>query len=793
MDKLQIKQILFATDFLESSRLALDYAVAFAHHFKATVVLLHAVELSTPAEEAEAVTGRPSLSRKAAEERLEAFASGLRRTGLEVKTLVEDGTPCQVILDAVKAYSPDLLVLGVHGDHRGVGHLVIGSNTEKILLSVACPTLSVGAHVFGGTDLTLKLQEIVYCSDFTPEAAAAASYALLLGKEFNVRVDVCHLAPTPFEHGSESANKLAADYCNALRRTIPDTADLWCTPAFHIKHGLALDQILKRAEAETAGLIVLGVRAESQLARHLHTSFAYQLLTRAACPVLSVPEGPDRVHPGNSGTGQGKRRSGRKSRPRKLASASMPFIKHRMAQLVTVPGRRMDVVSQASELCSGWPLPSSHRGERARRAWSDLRMKTRHFLRYIAPLCGVALSLAGCGRSDSKKEQPPAAAVALVQRGNISHLLSLAGQFQAYQVVDVHAKVSGYVRHIYVDIGDRVHAGEILATLEVPELNAQYRSTESEALRSQYAITAAQHEVSRAKALHTAVQANYDRLAAASAQRPGLIAAQELDNARSQAEATQEQLDAALAQLSGAKQAANTATADQQRVGDLEAYTRVIAPLNGVVAWRYADTGVLIQEGTNSETQAMPLIKLAQSDLLRLRVPVPEDAVRYVHIGDPMQIRVDALDDNFSGKVVRFTRNLDLDTRTMETEVDVPNPTLKITPGMYANTYLRLAHRENVLTIPIAAVQTTGNKESVLVLNANNQVETRSLQLGLRGSLLVEVTNGLQAGDRVVDGDASSFHAGETVTPRVQQEPASDIMHEEGGVTESQQNNGGGN
>jgi RND family efflux transporter MFP subunit len=405
----------------------------------------------------------------------------------------------------------------------------------------------------------------------------------------------------------------------------------------------------------------------------------------------------------------------------------------------------------------------------------------------------TSLLTTGCRHGDTSKKSPPpppAAAVAVVQRGNISHLLSLAGQFQAYQVVDVHAKVAGYVRHIYVDIGDRVHAGEVLATLEVPELNAQYRGTQSEARRSQDAITAAQHEVSRAKALHTAVQANYDRLADTSAQRPGLVAAQELDNARAQAEASQEQMDAATAQLAAAQQGADAATADQQRVGALQSYTNVIAPLDGVVAWRYADTGVLLQEGTNSETQAMPLIQLAQSGLLRLRVPVPEDAVRYVHIGDPMQVRVDALDNNFSGNVVRFTRNLDLKTRTMETEVDVPNPTLAITPGMYANTYLQLTHRENVLTIPILAVQGSGTKATVWVLNANNHAEQRTVQVGLRGSTLVEVVSGLNEGDHVLLGDPTSYHDGEQVTPRIQQEPANDIMHEEGGVTDPQENEG---
>lgn len=412
-----------------------------------------------------------------------------------------------------------------------------------------------------------------------------------------------------------------------------------------------------------------------------------------------------------------------------------------------------------------------------------------------ARLLAAFLLLAGAGcRSSapaSSAAGPQAAAVAVVQRGSIAHQLSLAGQFQPFQVIDVHAKVSGYVRHIYVDIGDRVRAGQTLATLEVPELNAQYRGTQSEALRSQDTITAAEHDVTRARSLHAALAANYDRLQKASQAQPGVIAAQELDNARSQAAASQAQIDAALASLSGAKQGAATTEADQQRVGALQAYTTVKAPLTGVVTWRYADNGSLIQAGTSSDTQSLPLVKLSQSDLLRLRVPVPEDAIRYVHEGDPMSIRVDALGQSFDGKVVRFTRSLDPTTRTMETEVDVPNPQLAITPGMYANTSLRLAHRENVLTLPITAVQGTGGSGTVMVLDPNNRVEQRTVQLGLRGSVLVEIVGGLKAGDRVVIGDPSRFHDGEIVTPRVQPEPASDTTNDEGGMTDTQANGGG--
>ncbi len=392
------------------------------------------------------------------------------------------------------------------------------------------------------------------------------------------------------------------------------------------------------------------------------------------------------------------------------------------------------------------------------------------------------LSLSGCRRkaASSGPAQPPTVPVAFVQRGTIAHTLSLAGQFQPYQVVEVHAKVAGYLRRIYVDIGDRVRAGQTLAALEVPELNAQYAGTQSEALRSRDAIATAEGEVARARSLHAALAANYGRLEKASREQPGVIAEQELDNARSQAEASQAQVDGALSALSGAKQGAAAAAADQRRVGALQGYATVTAPLKGVIVWRYADTGALIQTGTSSETQTLPIVKLAQSDLLRLRVPVPEDAIRYVREGDAMAIHVAALGRDFPGKVARFARDLDPQTRSMQTEVDVPNADLAITPGMYANTSLTLEHRENVPTLPLAAV----TDESALVLDGQNRVERRKVATGLRGSRLMEITSGLEPGDRVVLGANSSLKDGTAVTPLVQQEPANDTMREEGGMTD---------
>jgi RND family efflux transporter MFP subunit len=393
--------------------------------------------------------------------------------------------------------------------------------------------------------------------------------------------------------------------------------------------------------------------------------------------------------------------------------------------------------------------------------------------------------------SEASAANAAAAAVVAVSRGNIAQVLNLAGQFQPYQVVDVHAKVSGYIRNIYVDIGDRVHTGETLAILEVPELNAQLKGTQSQFARSKDEITRAQHEVTRAESEHSAVHADYLRLVQAAAAQPGLIAQQELDNAQSKDLSTSAQIDAAQAALSSAKQGSNVADADRERVQDLNNYTHVTAPLNGVIIFRYADTGALIQAGTSSDTQSLPIVKLSQSDLLRLRVPVPEDAVRYVHVGQNMQVRVDALGRSLTGMVVRFTRNVSLDTHTMETEIDVPNKDLSLTPGMYANTELQLDHRDNVLTIPVRAVVNDGNKRTVLVVDSQNHVQQRVIQTGIQGSEQVEVIGGLTEGEPVIVGGQSKYQVGEQVIPKFQKENTNDIIREEGGESDAQADKGG--
>jgi len=389
----------------------------------------------------------------------------------------------------------------------------------------------------------------------------------------------------------------------------------------------------------------------------------------------------------------------------------------------------------------------------------------------------------------------PSAKVAVAARGDIAHTLSLAGQFQPYQVVDVHPKVTGFMVKINVDIGDKVRKGQTLAVLEVPELNAQLKGTVFEVQRAKDDLLRAQNEIKRDEAIHSALHADYERLLETSKAQPGLIAQQELDDAESKDLSSESQVDAAKAAAAAAEQHAEVAHTDNDRVQALKNYTNVVAPLDGVIVWRYADTGALIQSGTNSNEQDIPIVRLSQSSLLRLRMPIPENDVQFVHLGAPMQVRVDAIGRSFTGKIVRFTRDVNFETRTMETEIDVENQDLSISPGMYANTQMQLASASNVTTIPVEALVLKGNRESVYSLDASNRVHIRNVEVGLRGSKLVEIKNGLEPGDRVILGGQENYAEGEEVSPILTQTPASEVMRESGGVidmkAEADENSGG--
>jgi RND family efflux transporter MFP subunit len=360
----------------------------------------------------------------------------------------------------------------------------------------------------------------------------------------------------------------------------------------------------------------------------------------------------------------------------------------------------------------------------------------------------------------------PPAAVARVERRNVGSTLAIAGEFKPFQDVDVHAKVAGYIRQIYVDVGDHVKEGQTLAVLEVPELAAQLTGSEAAVRAAEEQIHKAQGDVQRAKSSHAAAHSAYVRLKQAADSRAGLVAQQEVDDSQAKDLETEGQTASAEAELAAAKQQLEVAQANQKQYSALANYTHIVAPFAGVITNRYADTGALIAAGTSSSTQAIPVVRLAETSKLRLVLPIPESVVAQIHLGDPVKAHVQALDQDIEGRVSRFADSLDLQTRTMETEIDFENRSGRLLPGMYTETQLSLREKKNALTIPLEAVSRNGEEATVLAVNAENVVQERKVRLGVEDSTRIEVLSGLSEGERVIIGNRSEYHDGEKIQPR---------------------------
>ena len=395
-------------------------------------------------------------------------------------------------------------------------------------------------------------------------------------------------------------------------------------------------------------------------------------------------------------------------------------------------------------------------------------MRVKRTLFYVLGFVLAILAIAfllhhRSGHTESAQVSPPVPDVSVVNAriGNIAQQLAVAGIFQPFQEIDVHGKVSGYIRHIYVDIGDRVHQGQTLAVLEVPELQAEVAGAQAGVSQSQDQIARLGSGVAQQQAAYAATHSNYVRLKQASDQQPGLVAAQELEDALARDRAAEAQVYAARSAVAAAQGQLGVSRADRLRVSSMAQYATITAPFTGVVTARYADTGSLIPAGT-SESNAQAVVRLAQSDVLRLRMPVPEQDVPLVHIGSTVEVHVQATGQQFPGTVVRFTRDVTNATRTMMTEVDVKNPTLILTPGMYAEVTFNLKQKTNALIVPAAAL-IQGDQPTVLIVNGEGHVERRGVGLGIASANLQEVTSGLQPSNQVIVGGLSTLQPGEHV------------------------------
>jgi len=385
----------------------------------------------------------------------------------------------------------------------------------------------------------------------------------------------------------------------------------------------------------------------------------------------------------------------------------------------------------------------------------------------------LAVLLGSCSGPGGKvnADSVPAVTVGVthVAKKTLSRTLTLSSELVPFQEIDVYAKESGYVQKLSVDYGSHVKTGQVMAVLEIPELIAQIDMDQAGIKSASDEVQRAEHELKRYEAQYKALHLEYTRLNEVFTTQPGIVAQQEVDDAQGKDLAAASQVDAGQAALSAAQGQLATTKAKLAHDQALYDYSKITAPFTGVVTERYANLGTLMQMGTSSSTQAMPLVRLSQDDLFRLVIPVPESYVRYIRIGDPVSVRVPSLNRSFPGKIARFSVDVRQDTRTMHTEVDVPNPDRTLMPGLYAEASVSLEHRDDIPAVPLQALNHEGDKTTVFLVNSNGEIEDRPVTLGIQTATYVEIVSGLGGGEEVIVSDRSGLKVGQKVHPQTVQ------------------------
>jgi RND family efflux transporter MFP subunit len=355
--------------------------------------------------------------------------------------------------------------------------------------------------------------------------------------------------------------------------------------------------------------------------------------------------------------------------------------------------------------------------------------------------------------------------VAKVVRSNLADNLTLTGEFVPYQEIDVMAKEAGYIKSIRVDIGDRVQSGQLLAELEIPEMQNDLARSAAGVQAAEADISKAKGDLSQAQSSYEIADLSYKRIADVLKREPGLVPQQEVDVAHSKQLEAAALVSVAQSNLETARRKLTMAQAEQARWATMQKYTIISAPFTGVITKRYANTGAMIQQGIASDTQAMPVVRLSQNSLLRLMLPVPESAVPSVHIGETVQVSVAALEKSFPGRVTRFEDKISTSTRTMNTEVDVPNSDYVLVPGMYAEVNLGLRASASVLAVPVEAVE-TGEVPSVYAVR-NSTIHIIPVVTGLKTAQQEEIRSGVAEGDLVIIGRHAGLSEGDKVQPKL--------------------------
>jgi RND family efflux transporter MFP subunit len=347
------------------------------------------------------------------------------------------------------------------------------------------------------------------------------------------------------------------------------------------------------------------------------------------------------------------------------------------------------------------------------------------------------------------------------RRVTVAQRMQTNATLAPFEVADLFAKVTGYLSDVRVDIGDHVKAGQVLAVIDLPEMEKQLAEDEAQLSSKQSALETAPRQVVHDRANVVLQDVTLQRQAALF--KDGWVPAQMLDQNSANTAIARADLGVAKANRTLAAHQIDLAAATVEKTKTLLAYTQIVAPFDGVVARRLVNRGDLVQPPTG--TLMTPLFTVQRIDIIRVFCDVPENDVPYLHIGDAAIVKPSGFDGKpFIGKVTRFSLRLDPETRNMRTEIDLPNPEERLYPGMYAEVSLEMNRRPDALTVPAAAVGSDGGGNFVDTITGN-RVMRLAIKTGLTDNGRSEVTTGLSEETPVVATIKGAPPAGTAVQP----------------------------
>ena len=286
-NRVQLKNVLCATDFSPSAASALAFAAQVAKSFRAKLFVVHA---KTPENYALSVAETWSSANAVLEECVVETRRNLYNQfpSLDSEVLVAEGGVAAVVESVATDKKADLIVVGTNG-RRGLGRFILGSTAEDVLRRATCPVLTIGPHSPSDPPQETKFQKIVYATNFSDSSPAAAAYAVALAQEYQAHLTLLHVIEHPKTGELVRPHELEQAALGRLRVLVGSDAELWCEPKAMVLQGSPAQKILETAEKENADLIVLGIRGTAGLIRATHLpTVAHQIIAAANCPVLTV-------------------------------------------------------------------------------------------------------------------------------------------------------------------------------------------------------------------------------------------------------------------------------------------------------------------------------------------------------------------------------------------------------------------------------------------------------------------------------------------------------------------------